>query len=147
LTHPLLSVRCFTSDNHCSIEFDPWGLTIRHLPTCAVLARCGSSDPSTLFTCHPLLPPAYPPPCSCYYHHFHRLVSSSRAPWARRDVLALQPLRYLLEPGPDVMLVSLAVTLVFLFLLPRSGLLRPLILFIVISGLLLSSASLVTNTT
>jgi hypothetical protein len=23
LTHPLLSVRCFTSDNHCSIEFDP----------------------------------------------------------------------------------------------------------------------------
>jgi hypothetical protein len=50
LTHPLLSVRHFTSDNHCSMEFDPWGLTIRHLPTRDVLARCGSSDP--LYSIH-----------------------------------------------------------------------------------------------
>jgi hypothetical protein len=45
LTHPLLSVRRFTSDNHCSMEFDPWGLTIRHLPT-----RCDSSGP--LYSIH-----------------------------------------------------------------------------------------------
>jgi transposase InsO family protein/small nuclear ribonucleoprotein (snRNP)-like protein len=50
LTHPLLSVRRFTSDNQCSMEFDPWGLTIRHLPTHAVLARCDSSGP--LYSLH-----------------------------------------------------------------------------------------------
>jgi small nuclear ribonucleoprotein (snRNP)-like protein len=57
LTHLLLSVRRFTSDNQCSMEFDPWGLTIRHLPTHAVLARCDSSGPSILFTCPPLPTP------------------------------------------------------------------------------------------
>ena len=50
LTHPLLSVRRFTSDNHCYMDFDPWGLTIRHLPTRVVLARCGSSGP--LYSIH-----------------------------------------------------------------------------------------------
>jgi small nuclear ribonucleoprotein (snRNP)-like protein len=56
LTHPLLSVRRFTSDNHCSMEFNPWGLTIRHLPTHVVLARCDSSGP--LYSLHlPSTPP------------------------------------------------------------------------------------------
>jgi small nuclear ribonucleoprotein (snRNP)-like protein len=50
LTHPHLLVRRITSDNHCSMEFDPWGLTIRHLPTRAVLARCDSSRP--LYSLH-----------------------------------------------------------------------------------------------
>jgi hypothetical protein len=50
LTHPLISIRCFTSDNHCSMEFDPWGLTIRNLPTHVVLARCDSSGP--LYSLH-----------------------------------------------------------------------------------------------
>jgi hypothetical protein len=57
LTHPLLSVRRFTSDNHCSMEFDPWGLTIRHLRTHGVLARCNSSGP--LYSLHL---PSTPPP-------------------------------------------------------------------------------------
>jgi small nuclear ribonucleoprotein (snRNP)-like protein len=58
LTHPLLSFRRFTSDNQCSMEFNPWGLTIRHLPTHVVLARCDSSGPpSILFTCPPLPTP------------------------------------------------------------------------------------------
>jgi hypothetical protein len=57
LTHPLLSVRRFTSDNHCSMEFNPWGLTIRHLPTHVVLARCDSSGP--LYSLHL---PSTPPP-------------------------------------------------------------------------------------
>jgi hypothetical protein len=47
----------------------------------------------------------------------------------------------------SVMLVSSAATLVFLFSLPCLGLLRPLILSIVISGLLMSLAYKVTNTT
>jgi hypothetical protein len=45
LTYPLLSERRFTSDNLCSMEFDPWGLTISHLPTHVVLACCDSSGP------------------------------------------------------------------------------------------------------
>jgi small nuclear ribonucleoprotein (snRNP)-like protein len=62
LTHLLSSVRRFTSDNHCSMEFYPWGLTIRHLPTRVVIARCESSASSSLFTCHPLPLPVSPPP-------------------------------------------------------------------------------------
>jgi hypothetical protein len=124
LTHPLLSDRRFTSDNHCSMEFDPKGLTIRHIPTCAVLARCDSPGPHALAT------------------------TTTSVVWHR----------HLGHPGPDaqvspipgaplsasVILVSSAVSGVFLFSLPRPGLLRPLILSIMISGLL-SSTSLVTN--
>jgi small nuclear ribonucleoprotein (snRNP)-like protein len=91
LTHPLLSVRRFTSDNQCSMEFNPWGLTIRHLPTHVVLARYDSSGPplfsslalhsphqSSLISCtyyhHHIT-------CSCYYHHLLRhLALSPRAP-------------------------------------------------------------------
>jgi hypothetical protein len=51
LTHPLLLVRRFTSDKHCSMEFDPWGLTIRHLPTRVMLLAATAPVPSTLFTC------------------------------------------------------------------------------------------------
>jgi hypothetical protein len=35
---------------HCSMEFDPWGFSIHHLPTRAVLARYDSSDP--LYSIH-----------------------------------------------------------------------------------------------
>jgi hypothetical protein len=38
-------VRLFTTNNHCSMEFDPWGLTIRHLTTRVVLTRCDNSGP------------------------------------------------------------------------------------------------------
>jgi hypothetical protein len=74
LTHPLISVRRFTSDNHCSMKFDPWGLTICHLLTRIVPGRCDSSDP--LYSIHlptttptgvaspMLLLPPPPPPTS-----------------------------------------------------------------------------------
>jgi hypothetical protein len=45
IIHNLLSVRRFTTDNHCFMEFDSWGFTIRHLTTCVVVARCDSSGP------------------------------------------------------------------------------------------------------
>jgi hypothetical protein len=150
MIHPLLSVRRFTIDDHCSMEFDPWGLTIRHPTTCVVLACCDSSDPSTLFACHSLPPPACPPmlwplppppPFGIIVLVTPALTSSPSS---------LVPLIYLVAGAPlsaFVNPVSSAATLVFLSLLPRPGLLRPLILSIVISGLLLSSASLVTNTT
>jgi hypothetical protein len=51
----LLSVHRFTTDNHCSMEFDSWGLTIRHLTTCVVVTRCNNSSPLYLFAFLPHL--------------------------------------------------------------------------------------------
>lgn len=39
----LISVRQFTRDNSCSVEFDPFGLSVKDLQTKAVLHRCDSS--------------------------------------------------------------------------------------------------------
>jgi hypothetical protein len=60
----LISIRGFTTDNDCSIEFDPFGLFVKDLQTKNVIARCNSSSdlypfypPTTstsTFTPHPL---------------------------------------------------------------------------------------------
>jgi hypothetical protein len=39
----LISIRRFTIDNNCSIEFDPFGLSVKDLQTRNVIARCNSS--------------------------------------------------------------------------------------------------------
>jgi hypothetical protein len=39
----LLSVRCFTTDNWCSIEFDPYGLSVKDLSSQNMIARCNNS--------------------------------------------------------------------------------------------------------
>jgi hypothetical protein len=39
----LLSVRRFITDNWCSIEFDPFGLSVKDLGTRNVITRCNSS--------------------------------------------------------------------------------------------------------
>ena len=39
----LISVRRFTTDNNCSIEFDPFGLSMKDLQTRSVIARCNST--------------------------------------------------------------------------------------------------------
>jgi hypothetical protein len=41
----LVSVRRFTTDNWCSMEFDPFGLSVKDLSTRNVLTRCNSSGP------------------------------------------------------------------------------------------------------
>jgi len=41
----LISVHQFTSDNNCSIEFDPTGCSVKDLQTRRILARCNSSGP------------------------------------------------------------------------------------------------------
>jgi hypothetical protein len=38
----LLSVRQFTRDNHCSIEFDAFGFSIKDIPTGRVILRCNN---------------------------------------------------------------------------------------------------------
>uniref|UniRef100_A0A0A8XWH6 Uncharacterized protein n=1 Tax=Arundo donax TaxID=35708 RepID=A0A0A8XWH6_ARUDO len=42
LVHNLLSVRKFTRDNSCSIEFDPLGFSVKDLQTKAVISCCNS---------------------------------------------------------------------------------------------------------
>ncbi|GJY63292.1 ribonuclease H-like domain-containing protein [Tanacetum coccineum] len=39
----LVSVRKFTTDNKCSIDFDPYGFTIQDYHTCQTLLRCDST--------------------------------------------------------------------------------------------------------
>ncbi|KAG7542778.1 GAG-pre-integrase domain [Arabidopsis thaliana x Arabidopsis arenosa] len=39
----LISVRQFTKDNWCSVDFDPFGFTVKDLPSRKVLLRCESS--------------------------------------------------------------------------------------------------------
>jgi hypothetical protein len=41
----LLSVHRFTTNNGCSIEFDPFGLSMKDLSTRNVITRCDSSGP------------------------------------------------------------------------------------------------------
>jgi hypothetical protein len=43
ITYNVLSVRRFTTDNSCSIEFDPSGFSVKDLATRTPLARCDSS--------------------------------------------------------------------------------------------------------
>jgi transposase InsO family protein len=83
ITHNLLSVRRFTTDNSCSIEFDPSGFSVKDLATRTPLACCDSSGP--LYTLRPSTFGATSPSA---------LVSTtSSTTWHRR----------LGHPGPDVM--------------------------------------------
>ena len=47
----LLSVRQFTRDNHCSIEFDAFGFSVKDIPTGRVILRCNSDG--DLYTLQP----------------------------------------------------------------------------------------------
>ena len=54
LVHNLLSVRQFTRDNNCSIEFDASGFSVKYPLTRCVLLRCNSSG--DLYTISPSFP-------------------------------------------------------------------------------------------
>ena len=49
MIHNLLSIRQFTADNSCSIEFDSSGLTVKDSASRRPLLRCDSPGPFTLF--------------------------------------------------------------------------------------------------
>jgi len=49
----LISVRRFTIDNNCSIEFDPFGLSVKDLQTRSVIVRCNNMG-----DLYPFFPPA-----------------------------------------------------------------------------------------
>jgi hypothetical protein len=50
IVQSLLSVRRFTTDNWCSMEFDPFGLSLKDLSTRNMIARSNSTGP--LYTLH-----------------------------------------------------------------------------------------------
>jgi hypothetical protein len=45
MVHNLLSIRRFTADNSCSVEFDSSGLTVKDLASRRPLLRCDSTGP------------------------------------------------------------------------------------------------------
>jgi hypothetical protein len=45
----LIYVRQFTTDNNCSVEFDPLGCSVKDLPTRREILRCDSTWPYTPF--------------------------------------------------------------------------------------------------
>ena len=51
----LLSVRRLTTDNNCSVEYDPCGLSVKDYPTKVVLVRCISDG-----ELYDIFPPAAP---------------------------------------------------------------------------------------
>ncbi|XP_073363037.1 uncharacterized protein [Aegilops tauschii subsp. strangulata] len=48
----LISVCQFTTDNYCSVEFDPWGFSVKDLWTGCAILRCNSSGDLYLLTTH-----------------------------------------------------------------------------------------------
>jgi hypothetical protein len=87
LIQSLLSVRRFTTDNSCSMEFDPFGLFMKDLATKRVLARYDSTSP--LYSL-PLPTSTTPTPRAIPYA---LAAAASFATWHRR----------LGHPGPDVL--------------------------------------------
>jgi hypothetical protein len=81
----ILSVRCFTTDNWCSMEFDPFHHSLKDLSIWNVVARCNSSGPLYMM-CLPSPAPSSPtsPPSA---------LGASVSTWHRR----------LGHPGVDVL--------------------------------------------
>ncbi|MFS7970018.1 putative RNA-directed DNA polymerase [Helianthus anomalus] len=67
----LISVRRFTRDNHVSIEFDPFGFSLKDLTTGRLLSRHNSTG-----NLYPITPPTLPPQ-ACF-------LASTTLPWHDR---------------------------------------------------------------
>jgi hypothetical protein len=74
LVKNLISIRRFTIDNFCSIEFDPFGFSIKDLRTRAVIIRCNSQGDLYVF------------PSSVPHHSAHGFLATSTNTelWHRR---------------------------------------------------------------
>jgi transposase InsO family protein len=80
LVHNLLSIRRFTTDNSCSVEFDSSGLTVKDSATRCPLLRCDSTDP--LYTLQ--LPHATPSSSSTPTTAVVFAATTSSTTWHRR---------------------------------------------------------------
>jgi hypothetical protein len=90
----LLSVRRFTTDNWCSMEFDPFGLSVKDLTIRNVIARSNSTGP--LYTLH--LPSFTASSRTSPY-----VMSTIAAPRILAAVATSTWHRHLGHPGPDAL--------------------------------------------
>jgi hypothetical protein len=90
----LLSVRRFTTDNWCSMEFDPFGLSMKDLTTINVIARSNST--SLLYTLRLSSSVAFNRTSSC-------TISTIAAPRILAAVATSTWHCHLGHPGPDAL--------------------------------------------
>jgi hypothetical protein len=148
LVQSLLSIRCFTTDNSCNMEFDPFVLSVKDLATRHVLPRYDSIG--LLYTL-PLPTSTTPTPRDVMYTlatTTPRDVPYTPAPMSSPccRVAQLSPALEV-EMIPCVMLASLVGTSGFPFLAPLLELFNPLTLYTVTFGPPLFQVSLVTSIT
>jgi hypothetical protein len=74
----LVSVCCFTTDNLFSVEFDPYGLTVKDLQTKNVIVKCNSSG-----QLYPIFPSTYASFPQAFLTDTHADAQSSTV-WHRR---------------------------------------------------------------
>jgi hypothetical protein len=90
----LLSVHRFTTDNWCSMEFDPFGLSVKDLTTKNMIVRSNSTDP--MYTMHLPVPGSLTPSSSA--------VAALAAVPHTLTVVALTTWHHCLgHPGPDAL--------------------------------------------
>jgi hypothetical protein len=92
MVQSFLSVRHFTTDNWCSMEFDPFGLSVKDLSTQNVIVRSNSTGP--LYTLR--LPGSTTPSPSA-------MAALAAAPHALAAVAPTTWHRRLGHPGPDAL--------------------------------------------
>jgi hypothetical protein len=82
LVHNLLSIRRFTTDNSCSVEFDSSGLTVKDLATRRPLLRCDSTGPLYTIRLLPTTSSSSSPPDTADVFARHLFLKSSADRWA-----------------------------------------------------------------
>jgi hypothetical protein len=92
MVQSLLSIRRFTTDNWCSIEFDPFGLSLKDLSTWNVIVRSNSTDP--LYTLR--LPESTTPLVGA-------MAALAATPHALAAVAPTTWHPHLVHPGPDAL--------------------------------------------
>jgi hypothetical protein len=92
MVQSLLSVRRFTTDNWCSMKFDPFGLSVKDLTIKNVIVRLNSTDP--LYTMR--LPGSLTPSSSA-------VAALAAIPRAHTVVAPTTWHRRLSHPGPDAL--------------------------------------------
>jgi hypothetical protein len=78
LVHNLLSIRRFTADNSCSVEFDSSGLTVKDSATQRTLLRCDSTGPLYTLRLPPATSSSSPTPAAVF------AATTSSTTWHRR---------------------------------------------------------------
>jgi hypothetical protein len=84
MIHNLLSIRRFTTDNSCSVEFDLSGLTVRDLASRCPLLRCNNTGPLYTLRFPASVSPSSPPHFLRRfrrYYFLHYLAPPPRPSW------------------------------------------------------------------